>query len=267
MQRNHTLTSHFSDHIATLLKDSLRGVRHIALYVRGKLLSLINILPSFISKPADSVAARVDHIAARVDRRTSKAVHRYLDPDSCEDPHTLTLKRIMGGDDAPYVFAKSTYDSLKIVVPYVSKQFGGEEQYFISELFAACAFHRGVTDLDSHQNKTDCSTNSLHHMKDDKMFRLAGLLTLHLLRQGVIRTRHSTNAASSTDSPINKVAITSCFASMLYLTISREPAVERENYLLLLCCDVSINLLADVIDAKDDAEALSDLLSQNSALI
>lgn len=267
MHRNYTLTSHFSDHIATVLKDSLRGVRHIALYVRGKLVSLFKALPSSISKPADSVATRVDHIAARVERRTSKAVHRYLDPVRAEDPHTLTLHRIMDGEDAPYVFAKSTYDSLKIVVPYISDQLGGEEQFFISEFFAACAFHRAVTDLDKKNADASTQTDSSFAEDSDDMFRLAGLLALHLIRQGVIRTRHSANAASSNESPIGKIAIASCFAAILYLTISREAGEKRENYLLLLCCDVSLNVISDIIAAKDDARALSQLLSQNSALI
>lgn len=261
MHRNYTITSHFSDHIATLLKDSLRGVRHIALYIRGKLLGFFKVLPSFMSRPADSVAARVDHIATRVERRTSKAVHRYLDPDSAEDPHTLTLNRILSSNDAPYIFAKSTYDSLKIVLPYISKQLGGEEQYFISEWFAACTFHRGMTILD--RGKSDSAQGD----DNDRMFQLAGLLTQHLISQGVIRTRHSANAATSTDSTISKVAITSCFAAMLYLTIFRESAEKRENYLLLLCCDVSINIVPDIIAAKDDPVALTELLRQNSALI
>lgn len=264
MDKNYALTTNLGDHAATVLKESLRGVRHVILYIRGKFLSLFGILPNFVAKPVDSVTVRVDNIAERFDRRTSKVVHKYLDPSPHVDPRSLTLAQALEQDD-PYLFAKNTYDNMKIVVPYISEQLSKTDQYFISEFFAACSFRRAMSTYS--KLKTNSKISNALFSYTGEHFELAGHLTHQLIKLGVIRTKHSVNAVSSADSLVNRVASLSCFAVMLYLLISRKPSEEREDYLLLLCCDLSLNVADEIMHAKGNPAALGKMLQQNAALI
>ena len=238
-------------HFSLMLKEGMRGIRHVALVVRAYWVGLFKTLPTAIRQPFLSLVAQFDRLAERVDRETSKAAHHYLDPAVARDSETATFSKIILRDDAPVMFAKTSYDNLKLIVPYLSEVMEIEEKFFISEMLSACAYRKSITrfaELDDDSSK-------------------AGWLTVNLMRQGVIRTHNSTNAIKSPDPKISKLARISSFASMLWLVIARDYIPERERDLLYSCCDLALVIEGQIEDAGDDYAQLGELLRSHAEII
>lgn len=236
---------------ALVLKEGLRGIRYITLSARYFWGEIFKSFPEAIRRPIFTIVGRFDDLAEKVDRRTSSAAHYYLDPEIARDSDTGTFTKIIERNDASVVFAKTTYDSLKLIVRYSSLAMEIEEKFFISEMLSACAYRKSVGRFaDLHQDR-------------DK----AGLLAASLMRQGVIRTHTSYNAAKSQNENISKLAKVSCFANMLWLVIARDYIPEREEDLLYACCDLSLVIAGQIEEAGDDPEKLGALLKSHAEII
>ncbi len=238
--------------IATLaIKDSLRGFRHISLYVRSVWVRAIVYFPSFLKKPSKSLVRRVDHLAEHVERTTANVVHQYLDPDITRDSEMATFSKIIIKDDAPRLFAKTTYDNLKLANTYLGPRVAPSEAFFISEMLSACAFRKARIRVDAVGEE---STN-------------AALVLVQLLNQGVLRTSRSVNAYRSSRKDIRKFAEVTCFAHMLWLLIARDYEPEREHHLLHACCDLSLVIHEQINEAGGDIDKLAKLLSIHARMV
>ena len=237
--------------IALVIKEGLRGLRHIALFLRYFWGKIFESFPGFIRRPVFTMVNRFDKIAEKIDRKTSNAAHHYLDPAIARDSDTATFSKIIVREDASVVFAKTTYDNLKRIVGYLSSVMEIEERFFISEMLSACAYRKSVSKFEQ--------------LKPDRA--KAGLLNASLLRQGVIRTRTSSNAVKSSDENIRKLARVSSFANMLWLVVARDYVPEREEDLLYACCDLAYVIAGQIEEAGEDYQKLGELLKTHVEII
>lgn len=251
MQNEYTFSAFVFDNVVLVLKEGLRGVRHLSLYARSLGLRVTSYLPGFIRRPTRSAVSHVDHIAERIERRTSDVVHHYLDPEITRDSETATFAKILDRENAAVLFAKTTYDNLKITLNYLSPTLEVSDKFFISEMLSACAYRKSAA-----------------HFNDfEEDYTKAGLLVAQLIRQGAIRTRKSKNAARSSELNVTQLAIVSCFAHMLWLVIAREYVPERERDLLYACCDLSLVISKQIEEAGDDPLMLGELLKVHAEII
>lgn len=237
--------------IALVLKEGLRGARYLVKSARHGCVRLFHAMPSAIRRPILGLVAQFDTIAERVDRRTSNAAHHYLDPAIARDSDTATFSKIIARQDASVLFAKITYDNLKLIIAYLSPTMEIEEKFFISEMLSACAYRKAAARFDSLERDSD----------------KAGLLAAHLLVQGVVRTPASTNAAKSANSDIGRLARVSSFANMLWLVVARDYVPEREEHLLYACCDLALVIAEQIEGAGQDDAQLGALLQSHAEII
>lgn len=237
--------------IALVLKEILRGARYIALSLRYFWGEIIKSFPGFIRGPIFTMVNRFDKFAEKVDRKTSNAAHHYLDPTIARESKSATSAKIIVREDASVVFAKTTYDNLKRIVGYLSSTMDIKEKFFISEMLCACAYRKSAhifTDLEQDKAK-------------------AGLLNASIIRQGIIRTHISSNAAYSPVQKIRKLARISSFAHMLWLVVARDYLPEREEDLLYACCDLAYVIASQIEDAGEDYQKLDELLKAHAKII
>ena len=239
-------------HVAGLvIKDGLRGVRHILLYLRSVGIRGISLFPAFLKRPSTSVVRRVDSLAEHVERRVAHVVHQYLDPAITRDSEMATFSKIAIRQDAPCLFAKTTYDNLKPALLYVRQRVELQEDFFISEMLSACAYRKAQVDV---------SANA-----DD--YKNGASVLIQLMQQGVIRTHKSRNAYRSSNPKIQKVAEIAYFAHMLWLLIARDYRAAYENHLLYACCDLSFVIHDQIRQAGHDTEHLARLLRTHVEIV
>lgn len=236
---------------ALLLKEGLRGIRYVTLLARNFWVKVFTSLPSNLRRPVLSLMNQFDRFAEKIDRKTSTVAHYYLDPDIARDPDTATFSKIIVKEDAPVVFAKTSYDNLKLIVVYLSEVMNIEEKFFISEMLSACAYRKSVDRFSEFA----------------KDYPKSGLLVSKLMQMGVIRTHTSANAVNSQNENIRKLAMVSCFSNMLWLVVARDFIPEREKELLYACCDLAIVIADQIDDAGDDPEALGEILKYHAEII
>lgn len=251
MQSEYTFSAYVFDNVVLVLKEGLRGIRHISLYVRSLGLRVTSYLPEFIRRPTRTAVSHVDHIAEKVERRTSDVVHYYLDPEITRDSESATFAKILVRENAAVLFAKTTYDNLKITLDYLSPTLEVSDKFFISEMLSACAYRK--------------SSGQFNGFEDD--YNKAGLLVAQLIRQGAIRTGKSKNAVKSSELNVTQLVKVSCFAHMLWLVIAREYVPERERDLLYACCDLSVVIFEQIEAAGDDPQKLGELLKVHAGII
>lgn len=251
MQSGYSSYSYFYDNAALILKECLRGARHLTLYARYLGLKVLSSFPAFIRRPTRSVVTRVDHLAEEVERRTSFVIHQYLDPDITRDSQTATFSKIIIREDAPVVFAKISYDNLKLIVAYLSPTLEVDDKFFISEMLSACAYRKSAA----------------HFAEFEKDRTKAGLLAAQMMHQGVIRTHNSTNAVKSASANVAQLAKVSCFAHLLWMVIARDYAPEQENNLLYACCDLSAVIAGQIEEAGEDPHKLGEILKVHAEII
>lgn len=251
MHSEYAFRSYVFDNVVLVLKEGLRGIRHLSLYARSLGLRVTSHLPGFLRRPTRSAVSHVDHIAEKVERRTSNVVHHYLDPEITRDSETATFAKILSRENAPVLFAKTTYDNLKITLEYLSPSLEVNDKFFISEMLSACAYRKAASNFDSLDE--DCTK--------------AGLLVAQLIRQGAIRTHMSKNATKSSELNVIQLAKVSCFAHMLWLVIAREYVPERERDLLYACCDLCVVIFEQIEEAGDDPQKLGELLKVHAEII
>lgn len=251
MQREYSSYSYAYDNAALVLKECLRGMRHLTLYARYLGLRIVSSFPGFLRRPTRSVVTRVDHLAEQVERRTAIVIHQYLDPAITRDSQTATFSKVIAREDAPVVFAKTSYDNLKLIVAYLSPTLEVEDKFFISEMLSACAYRKAA----------------VHFAEFEKDRTKAGLLTAQMMHQGVIRTHISTNAVKSPSANVARLAKVSCFAHMLWMVIARDYAPEHENDLLYACCDLSAVIAGQIEEADEDPRKLGEILKVHAEII
>ena len=251
MAHHSTISSQIYDVAGLAIKDTLRGFRHISLYLRSVGIRIIHLFPAVLRNPSKSVVCRVDHLAEHVERRAATVVHHYLDPDITRDSEMATFARIAIKEDAPRLFAKTTYDNLKPTLAYLKAQAGIGEEFFISEMLSACAYRKA---------KVEASRNG------DEYANAASVLS-QLMRQGVIRTNKSLNAYRSSNPDIRKLTEITYFAHMLWLLIARDYEPEREHHLLHACCDLSSVIHGQISEAEHDIDELARLLRFHAEMV
>lgn len=232
-------------------KDVLRGFRHVTLYFRAIGVKAIAAFPSFLRKPSKRMVDGIDTIAEQVERRTATVVHQYLDPDITRDSEMATFPKIVVRDDAARLFAKTTYDNLKLTLSYLTPQLELNERFFISEMLSACAYRKVVMD----------------NLADYDEYLHAAIVLQQLEKQGAIRTHRSLNAARSNDSEIKKLTQIAYFSHMLWLLVARDYEAEREFHLLHACCDLSAVIYEQIAEAEGDREKTADLLRIHAEMV
>ena len=244
-------TCHIYNFGALMLKEILRATKFIARSIRRICRKIFMTFPEFMRRPIFSMVKRLDQITDEVDRKTSNVMHQYLDPNIARDSNSATLSKIIVHDNASVIFAKLTYDNLKLIVKHFSAVMEIEEKFFISEMLSARAYQKSAAQFNS--------------VEQDEI--KAGMINSTLLHQGVIRTQRSLNAANSPDKEIKKLAEISCFANMLWLVVVRDYVPEHEEDLFYACCDLSYVIAEQIEEAGDDYQKLGELLKTHAEII
>ena len=212
---------------------------------------VIAIFPTFLKKPSTSIVRHVDTFAGHMERHIGNAIHQYLDPAITRDSEMATFTKIIIQDDAPCLFAKTTYDNLKPTLAYVQQRIGLKEEFFISEMLSACAYRKAEINISSHENT----------------YNNASCVLIQLMKQGVIRTHRSLNAYRSNDKNIQKTVEITYFAHMLWLLLARDYKIEQEHHLLHACCDLSAVIHGQIKQAGHDKQALARLLQTHAEIV
>ncbi len=251
MAHHSTIGSQIYHMAGLVIKDMCRGLRYILLYLRSIGIRVISVFPAFLKKPSKSVIRHVDTLAEHVERRVGNAIHQYLDPAITRDSEMATFAKIVIQEDAPRLFAKTTYDNLKLTLAYVQQRAGLKEEFFISEMLSACAYSKAEIDASANEDA----------------YKNASSVLIQLMKQGVIRTHRSLNAYRSSDPEIQKIAEITYFAHMLWLLLARDYELKREYHLLHACCDLSSVIHAQIRAAGHDNKALAQLLRTHAEIV
>ena len=228
-------------------------MRHIGFWLRKRIASLFNKLPSSIQTVSDAAIGAFDNIADKVDRNTGAMAHRYLDPKIARFADEAILARLANLDNtsASVLYAKVMYDNLKTATAYFCRSLNVDQQFFISEMLAAVAYGRAASTIQT----TYC------------VQRKAAELLLATQSIGVVRTATGANAALASDDEIATVSKAASFAALLWLIIERGNSPFDEEVLLVDCCDLTLARLEQVNAVGPDVQSTETLLTSCAEIV